>query len=368
MVLDERTFTKYPFISDASQFLKNHDVTLRDLIVHPAFTEARSRGKSRVIDSLLDGHINNNECRAEYAIQEVASYPLARILVSATGDYRLINRYLLSEGKRLALFVYGDSKTDDEDEYDLMKQILDSLSIDQGSVVIDGKKYATIHFCDYLRITRGISGKEWKLVNCDLSKGYVRLDKIRMSRVIQQAYIERNLEQLPLPLNEEIIDSLGNDIQEVKQIAEEYYAKHETKEFGEVRLIAMPPCMKKVIAMAQNGQNIPHAGRFALATFLSHIGMKTEDIVRVFCSEPDFDNSKTIYQVRHLTGDGIGKQYTPPTCSTLRSTGVCFEPDRICEEGKIKHPLNYYRRKIYFSSQQEPVENKDQKKTTKQSK
>jgi len=94
---------------------------------------------------------------------------------------------------------------------------------------------------------------------------------------------------------------------------------------------------------AQAGQNMPHAGRFALASFLSFIGMPVEEIIKLFCSSPDFDHSKTAYQVRHITGDGLGKRYTPPECATMRTNGLCFEPDELCNGRRVTHPLTYYR-------------------------
>jgi DNA primase large subunit len=74
--------------------------------------------------------------------------------------------------------------------------------------------------------------------------------------------------------------------------------------------------------------------------------------VKVFVSVTDFDEEFTRYQIEHIAGlRGSRTRYTPPTCSTLRTHGVCVNPDRIC--GRIKHPLSYYRRKIWMFQRQE---------------
>ena len=54
---------------------------------------------------------------------------------------------------------------------------------------------------------------------------------------------------------------------------------------------------------------------------------------------------KTEYQARHITGDGMGKKYSCPECSTMRTNGICVDQDAMCRSGSIRHPLNYYRYK-----------------------
>jgi DNA primase large subunit len=73
--------------------------------------------------------------------------------------------------------------------------------------------------------------------------------------------------------------------------------------------------------------------------------MPTDQIIRTFYTSPDFDNKMTEYQVRHITGDGMGKKYSCPECSTMRTNGVCVDQDAMCRSGNIRHPLNYYRYK-----------------------
>jgi len=71
---------------------------------------------------------------------------------------------------------------------------------------------------------------------------------------------------------------------------------------------------------------------------------------------------KTRYQIEHISGSS-GTEYKPPSCSTMRTYGNCYGADELCS--RIKHPLNYYRRKTWFknkneSSQQIPFSEKDQ--------
>jgi len=80
-----------------------------------------------------------------------------------------------------------------------------------------------------------------------------------------------------------------------------------------------------------------------LTAFLHHIGLSPDEILSLFSRSPDFDASKTKYQVDHITGETSGTEYTPPECSTMKSYGICFNPEKLCEHPKVKHPLTYYK-------------------------
>ena len=98
------------------------------------------------------------------------------------------------------------------------------------------------------------------------------------------------------------------------------------------------------MAYALHGVNLPHSGRFALVSFLHTIGMNSEQILALFSQSPDFDESKSIYQIKHITGELNGTDgYTPPECHTMKSNGLCYDPDKLCNNGKMNQPLTYYR-------------------------
>jgi DNA primase large subunit len=175
----------------------------------------------------------------------------------------------------------------------------------------------------------------------------VQLEKVRFVRVLEQALNERIEDELPLPVNDELLTAVQGELVEIVAALDIYKERYRSEGFGEVSILKFPPCMKKLVAMTQAGQNMPHAGRFALTSFLSFIGMPVDDIIKLFSSSPDFDLSKTAYQVRHITGEGLGKRYTPPECATMRTNGLCFEPDELCNGRRVRHPLTYYRIRSY---------------------
>jgi DNA primase large subunit len=81
--------------------------------------------------------------------------------------------------------------------------------------------------------------------------------------------------------------------------------------------------------------------RFALTSFLVNVGMDIDEMVELYTSVTDFDESLTRYQIEHIAGmRGGQRKYSPPTCSTLNTHGICREKNSICQY--VRHPLRYY--------------------------
>jgi DNA primase large subunit len=80
--------------------------------------------------------------------------------------------------------------------------------------------------------------------------------------------------------------------------------------------------------------------------------MGTAEIISLYCRAPDFDVTKTQYQVEHISGRG-GTEYTAPSCAAMRTYGICVRSDTLCD--KINHPLNYYRIRKKMGKKPEPT-------------
>jgi DNA primase large subunit len=149
--------------------------------------------------------------------------------------------------------------------------------------------------------------------------------------------------ELPLPVSDEIIKSYKSDINELKAVVGNLKRKYEIKEFGQVNLSRLPPCMKQILAMVQAGENLSHSARFSITAFLHTIGLDSEGILKVFATSPDFDPSIARYQVEHISGTQSGTEYIPPSCGKMKSYGICYNPDSLCNKEWLNHPLKYYR-------------------------
>ena len=112
---------------------------------------------------------------------------------------------------------------------------------------------------------------------------------------------------------------------------------------GTVVSTEYPPCIKHGIEVLEKGENLPHSGRFMLATFLLSRGQSVEQIAPLFKNAPDFNEKVTLYQLNHLAGtSGSGTKYSCPSCEKLKSQNLCFA---IPECDNIVNPLQFGKKK-----------------------
>jgi DNA primase large subunit len=331
--MDAATLAKYPFLSEAREYMLAQGITLEDLVEGVAFGRARGSGERRVVEAVEHGAIQEHQALGEAdELAEVFSYPIARILVSCTGDGYLVTRYALAEAVKAAGHLAREATP-------VVLKAAGELGMDAQ----DGPEGHTVHFTDFLRFSAQMRSPEWKLSNQDLRRGRVVVSKDRLCRLCQQALQERIEGELPLPVTDGMISAFTAPVARIKELLELKRREIKPQEMGRVSYLRMPPCMKSYIRLVEAGKNVPHSARFALVAFLHAIGMKNEEVMAIFASSPDFNEHMTRYQVDHITGVTSGVEYLPPECSTMKSYGICVEPDTLCARPWMRHPLTYYR-------------------------
>ncbi|MDO9536712.1 MAG: DNA primase large subunit PriL, partial [Thermoplasmata archaeon] len=321
-------------LPETSAYLKERGITLDALVSQAAFEPARHAGRRRVMEALVDGEIRDRAPVGEAdALTELLSYVVARIIVSCTADDHLIQRYSLAEA------ITAQYRLESE-TLDFIIDMATYLGLD---VVQLNAREVSVHFSDYLRHSSQMRSEEWKLMNQEMDNGRVPLTKVRLVRLLQHAVKDRIEDDLPLPVNDAIIEAFTNSIDLVREEIERRKAQFEKESYGRVSFLRLPPCMKKLLDMMKKGENVPHVGRFALTSFLHTIGMGNDEIVAVFSASPDFKEQLARYQIDHITGKSSGVEYLPPECATMKTQGVCFDPDSLCKKKWLQHPLTYYR-------------------------
>ncbi|MDR0334424.1 MAG: DNA primase large subunit PriL [Methanomassiliicoccaceae archaeon] len=347
--MDTLRAARYPFLDESRAFADKHSADIVSLIMSPAYAEARKRGMNRVLESIRRSEVSYVPLSFEHErLMEVMSYPYARMLVSCVDDRFLTKRYALAESVRMSILLVDERS-------DTVVSIAKELRTD--AVLRDGM--LMMHFTDYLKLSSRIKSIEWKLVNSELFGGNVFLSKERFCRALQNAMQDKIESELPLPVPNDIRALVAKDVKHIELMLNEMKTKFGDSVGGDVMVTEFPPCIRALLAGTQNGMNLPHSGRFALVSFLHALGMDSEQIMELFSKSPDFDASKSAYQVRHITGEGSGTEYTPPECSTMKSYGICFEPDDLCGNEKVVHPLIYYRIKTRTGRRDAPEEKKE---------
>ncbi len=277
----------------------------------------------------------------------IISYPLARIMVSCISEPRFLRRYALKEAElcRRTLEMEWDSGTAPEFFVELGEEMGLKIEIDDERAAMDA--------ISYVKNTAQMKDMRKKLLFQDVRNGMVYFERKKgdegreymdvIFRSFQQALQERIDSELPLRVPGELCRKLEPLIKVLKFIINNYYENYHLENLGEVETEKFPPCMKKLFSMAKSGMNLPHSGRFALTAFLHRVGMSVDDIVKAFAASPDFNESITRYQVRHIAGEISGVEYMPQKCSVMVSEGLCHKPDTLCKKEWMTHPLIYYR-------------------------
>lgn len=337
-MLSDLDLARYPFTLQTASLVESLGIKVDDLI-DPAYREVLERARERVEEAIREGVVRADLRKPSI---ETLSYPIAIMFVKALGDRFLYRRYATAEAKRASKLL----------ERELNAKILHfareafgwRIKANRGW---DDERYPfLLHFKDYLRNASGFHEARWKLVNRAVRDGYVRITKVEAARLMESEVERRILEGLLTGGKIELPEPLRAYLRGIERVLEENRGRIGMEALpSEVVIEAFPPCIRRAYEGLISGRKASHMERFAITSFLINIGMDLERIVRLFVSVSDFDEKLTRYQVEHIAGlRGSRTKYTPPTCSTLRTHGLCINPDDLCR--RIRHPLTYYRRKF----------------------
>lgn len=337
-MIPEGEASKYPFLKGAASLLEHLKLGLEDL-VKPGYEPILDRGEERIIQALRDGVVRGG---LPYGLDEFLSFPIAVILVSTIGDPFLTRRYALAEAVRARMLLEGED--DDRIAEIAMREFDWRIRVQRRE--IDGLIYSfELHFVDYLRNASSFREDKWRLINRVLLDGYVLLTKAEAARLLQVEVEEHILRLTSRSVEPGLPGPMMERIGRIRKILEESRSRIGVPSLpAEVVQEAFPPCISHSYRTLAAGGRISHIERFTLASFLVNIGMEPERIVQLFVSASDFDEALTRYQIEHISGlRGSRTRYKPPNCMTMRTHGICYNPDPLCE--RVKHPLSYYRRK-----------------------
>jgi DNA primase large subunit len=326
----------YPFLPEVRSAVRELDADLQDVLASPLYAAVRARAVERVEGALGDGFPPPRVTDASGALAELLSVPVARMLTVALGERQLVRLYAQAEARRA-----HDTLAADPDP-EALPRAAAAVGV---ALAPDGDGFR-MHFADYLKAAP--ADPQWKLVLRTVDRGQVRVGRKDGARLVQEALARRIEQELEAergkPLPAPVLDSLEPLIEKVTPRLDAAKESWTTGDFGPVQPGLFPPCIKEIVAALGRRENVPHHGRFALATFLNTIGWGSEQILDYLSSTPNFDREKSRYQVEHVTGQKGVQAYTPPGCATMQTNGVCplDKRDSVCFQ--VKHPLSYYRK------------------------
>ncbi len=321
---------KYTFLPQAGDFIRLQGVSISDL-ANQDYIKVIQRAEERVLQAIKDS--KNVSSRIDERVVEILSFPVALMLVKSTKLDHLMGRYALAEAIRVETLLKQEKNPKVIEEL-----FRSSLGLELEHSLQGTLPEFRIPISEYVKRSVQFHRDEWKLVNKVAGGGRVFLaqdDLIRLIREEIRSMILQRLKDIKVP---KLPENLEQVVKRLIAIAPPPPRSAYT--IINVRPEDYPPCVRHSLDMLEKGENVPHYGRFLMATYLLSVGKTVDDIVALFPKAPDFKQSVTRYQVEHLAGLKGGRtRYRVPSCSTLATNNFCFRDPVKCNV--ITSPLQY---------------------------
>ena len=323
---------KYSFLPQAGDFIRDQGISIGEL-TRPEFKNVILRAEDRVLEAIRSGKVSDQTGSKEI---EIMSFPVSLMLVRSTKLNHLMDRYALAEAVRVESFL--NQERNESIIEAIFKTIL-GIQLERNAA----SRYPSfkISLSDYVKRAVGFHKNEWKLVNKIVQNGKVYVtqhDLIRLIREEIRDLILKRLKTIPIPKLPEELETISKKIIELTPPPRSAYS------IVKVSPEDYPPCVREALRLLEKGENVPHYGRFLMATYLLAIGKSVDDIMALFPKAPDFKQSVTKYQVEHIAGlKGGHTRYSVPSCKTLQTHSFCFKDPIKCYE--ITSPIQFPSRK-----------------------
>ena len=335
IALGQDEIAKYPFLADAGQYLRDQGFSLEQFGTDPDLKSLIDKAYDRIMVA-ADGKIYKSDLIGDHVSKEAAlprevfSFLLAIVLLKLCGMHTLIKRFALAEARRAEKYLEKDlSNISDESKKELAIRVIDDLFSVQVEKL---DNYFIIPVSDYLKHSINFHEREWKLINRHVENGQVFLtphETVRLIRKELGTYINSKIINAKTPT---MIPGFEDSVNKLAMLSKKFATYTVTT--GEY-----PPCVKHAIDILEKGENLPHSGRFMLATFLISKGQSVDQIAPLFKNAPDYNERVTLYQLNHLAGtSGSGTQYSCPSCEKLKTQNLCFATSE-CDN--IINPLQF---------------------------
>jgi len=328
----------YPFSSTAKRVVKESDFSLEEVP-----NEILARAKVQVVAAAKNSPIEFPAIQSrEILLNEVLAFPVAKILVALTKKEELARKFVSS--------IASNAKASlDKEGNETLFRIAQDLEV-KFHLSESRNFFVELPITEYLKASP--RQDFMKLVNQNVSKGNVFLGRGIFVEFIAGVAEEQLRNSFPKDLSGLPKHFLAASKELRQELASVEKRVFDNAVLGSVKPDLFPPCIAKVYADILRGKNLNHAERFNLATFLVATGMPAEQIIELYKNTPNFDRKVTAYQVTRLAGKQGGTKYHSSSCSKMQEYNLRL-PECPCNTGKIKHPMQYYRRQVVKERKQQ---------------
>ena len=359
---------KYPFLSETGEYFRSQHLSLEDFGTAPDLAPFVEKAYERVLCA-RDGRPyrpgaggsgggGGGGATAEAALQkEIFSFLLAVVLIKLSKSNMLVHRFSMQEARTAERLLESDLKVsgapsgriyltrDRLHARSLAAAIIHDISkvrisapaesrLSQGASVAEGDDW-TVPVFDYVTRAVHFHEQEWDLVNRRVHGGAVFLTSHEVVRLVRkeiEGFIRARMNSMAAS---EVYPNFERHVRELTEWARANQPRYvESSEY--------PPCIRHAIDTLERGENLPHSGRFMLATYLLQRGQSVAEIAPLFRNAPDYNERVTTYQLRNIAGESGGTRYSCPSCEKVRSHDLCFAVP-ACDH--ITTPLQFGRKR-----------------------
>jgi DNA primase large subunit len=322
---------RYPILPETRQFFETFNVEELE-----GYAEAT---KLRIMEALQRGE--KGVLPREDPVEDLLTFALSRVLCIAIRDPWLLKRWALAEAARMERYLHVEA---DETKKVVLKSLLNVEEVDEFTARKVGEEYSyRIHFADYLRINRELTGPEWRLVNRTLTGGFVYLTEAETIRLFRQkVYIMlSSTENVPKVKIKSLPPKLTEAAEDIVKELVKLRSSYAYEEIASAPSDDWPPCMMAIRARIAEAS---HRELFTITAYMINKGYSMEQILALIAQRPDFNERVARYQVEHIAGlRGSGTKYRPPSCKTMKTLGLCIEDGKYCPRW-IQNPLQYQKK------------------------
>jgi DNA primase large subunit len=336
-MLTRADLAKYPFLSEASEYVRELGLSTDELSA-PEFSPVLDRAEKRLEEALSKGRVSGDIANEN---AEILSFPVSNLILSLVGEERARRRFALAEAKR----AYELLRHEDPEKLEYIASTTFRWKVKRLGVRLGKRFYDfSLSLPDFLHNSIHLREPRWNLPNRVVDHGFVLVTRDEAARLMEEEVRTKILDRSNRA-PEDVPKLLGPRVERARGLVIKWLGVPTKYELPKVPMAeAMPPCVRHLVDSLDEGKNVQHMGRFALASFLLNIGTGEEEVVKLFKPATDFSERMTRYQVEHIGGKRGGRtKYTCPMCTTLKTHGVCYKPDEIC--ATIRNPLSYYKEK-----------------------
>jgi DNA primase large subunit len=330
----ESLHARYPFLRSAREAVAGAEVDLAEVV--GGERPVVERAGERIELAIEEGVVGEQHRRTRV---EVLSYPVARVLVSLVDEHVLTRKYTRAEARTARQRLEADRQGSALKSSRRRRLSLSDLltEFDLSETVRETPDGYRVGVGTYLQLAADQFGDEWRLVNRELADGEVPVTEEELLSLVGEAVRQRVADGLPLAVPDAVATELDDEQARFRELLADLDLM---RDIDTVVPEMFPPCMTYLLDQIQKGEHLEHHSRFAIASFLTSIGLSTDEIVDLFQVNPGFGEDVTRYQVDHIRGATSSTDYSPPSCATMQSYGDCVNMDDRCET--ISHPLSYY--------------------------